>query len=173
MALGSVDALGVQESGVEGRLAESQEGLEDVDLRLGQAGLGDLLGDRQAVVVAQLAVALLLGALQVAVERLLGFGRQFGEHLALGASEDEGGQRPAEQGQAFALGREVLGDPLEDRRAAEHARIEKLEEAPELAEVVFHGRAGHGQAMVGPQQAAGLGRCDWAFLIAWASSRMA
>ena len=55
----------------------------------------------------------------------------------------------------------VLGDLLRDvlkhRRRAEHARVEELQQRPELAQVVLHRGAGHGQAVIGLQQPAGLG----------------
>ena len=46
---------------------------------------------------------------------------------------------------------------MEHRGRAEHPRVEKLQQRPELAKVIFHRRAGHGQAVIGLQQPARLG----------------
>ena len=64
---------------MDGRLPQAEQGLQDVDLGLGHAGLGDPLGEDGAVVGPQLVVALALLAFQVAVQRLLGLLRQFGQ----------------------------------------------------------------------------------------------
>ena len=69
-----------------------------------------------------------------------------------------GAQRPAEQRQRSRSSSETFFEiAWNAERRAQHARVEELEERPQLAEVVFHRRAGHGQAVVGPQQPAGLG----------------
>ena len=47
---------------------------------------------------------------------------------------------------------------LESRGVAKLARIEKLKDAPQFTNVIFHRRARHGQSMTSAQQAAGLGR---------------
>ena len=49
-------------------------------------------------------------------------------------------------------------EPLYERRTPKHARVEKLENRPQLAQVVFYRRAGHGQPLLGRQQPTGLGR---------------
>ena len=110
LALDSSHGLLVDQAGVDGRLPQAEEGLQDVDLGLGHAGLGDPLGEHGAVVGPQLVVAFPLLAFQVAVQRLLGLLRQLGQDLLLGAAENERPQRAAEQRQPLA----VLGDLLRD-----------------------------------------------------------
>jgi hypothetical protein len=61
----------------------------------------------------------------------------------------------------------------EHRGAAEHAGIEKLEQAPQLAQVIFHRRAAQGQAMIGFEQRTALAESVLAFFTACASSRIA
>ena len=46
---------------------------------------------------------------------------------------------------------------LKGRGGAEHAGVEELEEAPQLAQVVLDRRAAEREAMVGLEQAGGLG----------------
>ena len=58
------------------------------------------------------------------------------------------------------------------RRTAEHAGVEKFEQAPQLAQMVLHRRAAHRQAMIGLSKRSRFGRQVPAFLIACASSRI-
>ena len=141
---------------MDGRLPQAEEGLQHVDLGLCHAGLGDPFAEHGAVVGPQLVIPFPLVALQVAMQRLLGLLRQLGQHLLLRAAENERPQRTAEKPQPLGVARNLFGDILENRRRAEHARIEELQQRPELAQVVLHRRAGHRQAMVGLQQPAGL-----------------
>ena len=96
---------------------------------------------------------------QLAVDRLLGSRRQLARHLLLGAAQDERPQRAREQrGRLAVRGRAPDAAQLEHRERAEHARVEELEQAPELAEVVLDRRAGERQAMAAAQQARRLRR---------------
>ena len=49
----------------------------------------------------------------------------------------------------LGLGCEGLQAGVKDRRRAQHAGVEVLKQAPEFAQVVLHGRAGEGQAVIG------------------------
>src|SRR5439155_18877832 len=72
----------------------------------------DLREQRRAVVPQELVVDLALGRLHLADDGLLGLLGQLGEHLLLGAAEDERPQRPAEL-------RRGLGGLQAARRAGE------------------------------------------------------
>ena len=106
---------------------------------------------RRAVVVAQLVVQLALGRLELAVERLLGLGGEILRHLLLRAAQDEGAERRG-RATATASGSALrAADPSapKTRRRAEHAGVQELEQAPQLAQVVLDRRAAERQAMVG------------------------
>jgi hypothetical protein len=68
------------------------------------------------------------------------------------------------------LAREVGAELWNAARATEHAGVQELEQRPQLAEVVLDRRAAEREAMLGAQQARGLGGAARAFLIACASS---
>ncbi len=105
---------------------------------------------RWPIVVAQLVVELALARLQIAVQRLLGLGRQFRGDLLLGAAQDERPQRPRQQARVAPASGLRPAPSLEDGRLAEHAGVEELEQAPQFAEVVLDRRAAQRQPMVGP-----------------------
>ena len=65
----------VDQARMAGRLAQTQQGLEHLDLGAVHADRLDRLEQRLAVVLAQLVVELALFGLQLAVERLLGLSR--------------------------------------------------------------------------------------------------
>ena len=72
-ALGSAARVVVDQARVAGRLAQAQQRLEDLDLRLRRAPRARSRAEQRcAVVVAQLVVELALLRLQLAVDRLLG-----------------------------------------------------------------------------------------------------
>src|SRR3979411_2649847 len=79
---------------VAGAWAKPQQRLEDLHLRAVDAIARDPFEQRRPVVRAQLVVVAPLRAFELALERLLGAGRQFRRHLLLGAPEDERTQRP-------------------------------------------------------------------------------
>ena len=158
LALGSAGQLGADQARVAGGLAEPQEGFEDLDLGAVQLG-GVLAQQRIAVVCPQLVVAAPLLGLHVAVEGLLGLLGQVLDDLLLGAAEDERPQGLGQQDAVHLLERGAGPDVLlEDRVAAEHARVQELEDRPELAQVVLDRRAAHGQLVAAAQQPGGLGR---------------
>ena len=143
------------------RLAQAQQRLEDLQLRLAEADRrADLLPkERGAIVVAQLVVQRALRRLEVAVQGLLGPGRQLGGHELLRAPQDE---RPKPAGQH--LQRPVVGLRIrrgrrrEGRRRAEHAGIQKVEQAPQLSEMILDRRATEREPVRGLEEPRRLGR---------------
>ena len=141
-----------------GGLPEPQQGLEHLDLRPPEPVAPDLAEQRRAVVVPQLVVQLSLGGLQLAVQRLLGLGGKVLRHLLLGAPQHEGPQAAGDDGHRVGIeapGRRSVG--AEGGRRAQHAGVQELEQAPQLAQMVLDRRAAERQAMVAAQQARRLG----------------
>ena len=113
---------------------------------------------RAAVVRPELLVELALRGLHVAVEGLLRLLGKVLDDLRLGPAEDERPQRLGQERAVLDLERRgARGVPLEDGVGAEHARVEELEDRPELAQVVLDRRAAHRQAILAAEQAGGLG----------------
>ena len=152
-------ALRVDERGVARGLPQPEERLEHVDLGSLEPALLHLLLEGGAVVGAQRHVERLMRAREVDHHRLLGAIGQVLRDLPLGAPQDEGAQRAGEQRDRLGRGAAVaaLGDRAERGGAAEHAGVQELEERPELAQVVLDRGAGEREAVVGPEQARGLG----------------
>ena len=150
-----VEAGGIDEAGVAGRLTQPQQRLEHRDPRPPDAHAADPARQLQTVVLPQFVVGLSLFLAKFTEQCLLGLLGQIGEHLRLGAPQEVGSDGTGHHLGARAAARQK---PLESCGAAELAGIEKLEDAPELADVVLHWRAREGQTMAGPQEAAGLGR---------------
>ena len=125
-----------------------------------------------AVVVAQLVVLLALGRFHLAENRLLRLRRQLRGDLLLGAAQDERPQRRASSRRVSVvrIARQSAAS-LKTAGGAQHAGIEELEQAPQLAQVILDRCAAERQPMVARAAAAP----PWpirvaAFLIACASS---
>ena len=152
---------------MEGGLAETQKGFEDLDFGAVETLAVDCLQEFLAIVGAEVVVELALGGFQFAVEGLLVFGGEVGGDLLLGATEDEGAEGAGEHGACRFVGvAEGAVGATEDGGVAEHSGVEEIEEGPEIAEVILHGSARETQAMAAANEE------NWGFLIAWASSRM-
>ena len=67
------------------------------------------------------------------------------------------GRRPLREDLAGPVVLRLGDEMLEDRAAAQHARVEELEDRPQIAQVVLDRRAAQGQAILGREQPAGLG----------------
>ena len=148
----------VEEPGMAGGLPEPEQRLEHLDLRPPEPVAPDLAEQRRAVVVAQLVVELALRGLELAVQRLLGLGGEVLRDLLLRAPQDEGPQAAGDDGHRVGIeapGRRSVG--AEGGRRAQHARVQELEQAPQLAQMVLDRRAAERQAMVAAQQARRLG----------------
>ena len=107
---------------------------------------------------AQIVVLLALRALQFAEDRLLGLLRQFPRHLLLRPPQDERPQRVASSRRASSPG--IARQParhLQHLRLAQHPRIQELEQAPQLADMVLHRRAAQCQPVLAAQQPDRLG----------------
>src|SRR4051812_34443690 len=142
-----------------GRLPQAQQRLEDLDLRLPDPVARDAPEQRVPVVLAQLVVELALGGFQVAVDRLFGLLGQVFRNLLLSAPEEERpeGFRQERPGLLAGFAEAAVG--LADLRGlAEHARVEELEQAPQLAKVVLDRRAAEGQAVLRTDQPGRLRR---------------
>ena len=137
MALGLAGQLRANQAGVAGGLSQPQQSFENFDLGAVQFG-GVFAQQRIAVVCPQFVVAASLLGLHVAVERLLGLFGEIFDDLLLGASKDEWPKSFGQQGAVGLVqggtGADVL---LEDRVTAEHARVQELEDRPELSQDGF------------------------------------
>ena len=106
---------------------------------------------RLPVVGAQLFVQAPLRPFELALDGLLASLGQLGGDLLLGATKDEGSNRAGENREVVRLGRGASGRRrLERCRRPEQARVEELEQAPQLAEVVLDRRAAQRQTMLRP-----------------------
>ena len=83
------------------------------------------------VVVAQLGVELLLIAFELAIDRLLGFGRQLFCHLSFGPPQNKRPQGSCQYDAGRRLG--IPSGGTDYASCAEHPRIEKVKQAPKLA----------------------------------------
>jgi hypothetical protein len=112
-----------------------------------------------AVVVPQLVVKLSLSRIEIAIEGLFEFFGQLGSNLSLGTAQNEGAKGLSEQRACFRFGivRTCTGQPEHGRRS-EHSGIKKLEETPELANVVFDGGATQHQTVVCVEKASSFRR---------------
>ena len=105
--------------------------------------------------LAELVVGLPLRLTEFDKQGLLSFFRQVGEHLRLCPSQQVGADGAGHDvGAAPAVGEELP----QPGGAAKLAGVQKLEDAPQLADVVFDGRARERQPMPRPEEPAGLGR---------------
>ncbi|MNJ57194.1 hypothetical protein D3C77_527730 [compost metagenome] len=90
-----------------------------------------------------------------------GLGRQLGGYLLLGSAQQERADAAGQVGQALGIAMAFDRGPVglvEVLEVAQPARHQEVEDRPQLAEVVFHGRAGQAQALFGLQFADGEGR---------------
>ena len=135
-------------------LAQAQQRFEDVHARLVDAAFVDAAEERGAVVIAQLLVLLLAASLparsRASVRCAPAARARPAPSSGAGAADATARERIA------AFGRRVLrGERARERsRRSEQAGIEKLEQAPELAEVVLDRRAAEGEAMTSAQEPA-------------------
>src|SRR5690606_1552175 len=114
------------------RLAQSEQGFEDVHASGVHAAVGDSLQQRRAVVIAELVVAFAVGWQQLDLQSLLSLRGEVLEDFFLRAAEDERGHAAAkrlERGVVLSIG---TSERLERRAAAEHAGVEELEDRPEI-----------------------------------------
>jgi hypothetical protein len=72
--------------------------------------------------------------------------------LRLGAPEDERTEAARQQRKCLLVQSRSAAGPRKGRGGAEHARVQELEQAPQLAEVVFDGRSAQREAVPCPQQ---------------------
>ena len=149
----------IDQPGMAGRLAQAQQRLQHVHLRLLQPVARDAPEQRRSVVVAQLVVQLALRAHQIAVHRQLRPRRQLRRDLRLRAPQDERADAAREHvDRAAVLLRRRPAMPREGGRGAEQAGIQELEQAPQLAEVVLDRRPAQRQPVLRADQPRGLGR---------------
>ena len=121
--------------------------------------LRDSREQRLPVVRAQLVVELALRPFELAVDGLLACSGRSGATCSLVRRRMNGRSARARIASVLGLGlRPSDRRRLERRRRPEHARVEELEQAPQLAEVVLDRRAAQRQAVLALQQAGRLGR---------------
>ena len=159
---GFVDGVGElvgQQARIAADLAELEQGVEEDDLELAAAACGDGLADAFVHGGADGFVEVLLRGVEFDEVDEFGFRRQFLGHLVLGAAEDERGDAFFEHLVAVLVA--VFFDGFAEARvegllAAEEAGDEEFHQAPQLAEVVFHGRAGEAEPVACIELAGGL-----------------
>ena len=78
----------------------------------------------------------------------LGLVRQLGQHLLLEAAQDEGADHRPQQRHVLGILDRLAEAALELAEAAEQARVDEGEQAPQLPQVVLDGGAGEGQAKI-------------------------
>ena len=137
-----------QQPRVAADLAQLQQRVQDLDLRLRQALVGQRVAHRLLGRQADRLVQVGLRAAEGDAHRGLLLGGQLAGHLRLAAPQQEG-RDPAAQ-LVEPLGVAVLLDRraerlLEARRAAQEARHQEVEQAPQLAQVVLQRRARQAQ----------------------------
>ena len=135
------------------QLGELGEYLELVFLKLGCLAVLHLLGD--AVLVCQVQLTLLAGKLRH--HRVLDLLGQIGHHVFLDTAQHKRRHERLQASGAIALGVldrafEALGKRLARPQKARH---QKVEDAPELGQAVFDGRARQGKAHTGRQALGG------------------
>src|SRR2546427_247821 len=136
---GLPDAPLIEQPGMERRLPKPQQRFEDLYLRPGNAVAFDARKQRPAVMVAQLFVELALLAFEFAVKRLLDLRRQVANHLLLRATQQKGPQYVSQLLACFLVRiARCAVRQAEYRSGSEHARIQELEQAPQLAKMVLY-----------------------------------
>ena len=149
----------IDQPGMARRLAQAQQRLEHVHLRLLQPVARDAPEQRRPIVVPQLVVQLALHPTQIAVQRQLGARRQLRRHLRLRAPQDErtdAAREDLDRAAVLLRGRPAM--PREGGRGAEQAGVQELEQAPQLAEMVLDRRAAQRQPVLRANQPRGLRR---------------
>ncbi len=133
------------------RLAQPQQAFEDEHARAAEAFAIDAVHDRFAERHAQLIVVVALRPFELTVDGLLDLRRQVGRHLRLGAAQQERTERLRQDAPALRIAVRLV-QLVERLRRSEQARIEEVEQAPQLAEMVLHGRAGQREPLPSAQQ---------------------
>ena len=135
------------------QLGELGEHLKLVFLKLGRLAVLHLLGD--AVLICQVQLALL--ASKLSHDSVLDLFGQIGHHVFLDTAQHKRRHERLQASGAIALG--VLNGALKalGKRLArpQKARHQKVEDAPELGQAVFDGRARQGKAHAGRQALGG------------------
>src|SRR5262249_22206316 len=115
------------------RLPQPQQRFEDLKLPALQRGRVCIREKRSPVMIAQLVVQRALRFLELAVQRLFELRRQLRRDLLFRAPQDERPQAAREQRDALFVERAHAAE----HRAPEETRVEEVEEAAKLAEMVF------------------------------------
>ncbi len=123
-------------------LPQAQERFQHLDLGLVDPLCRDPRQQRLAIMLAQLVVKGALILIQLAEDRLLHLFRQIASHLLLRSPEDKWLQRPRQQQSAVIIQRAAGAVHIKRARCPEHPGIQKFEQAPKLAEMILHRRAG-------------------------------
>ena len=146
---------GIDEAGMTGRLPQSQQRLQNRDSRSSNPHAADPTGELLPVVFPQFVVGLPLFGAELHDECLFGLLWEVGEHLVFGSPQQIGPHRSGDDIGCRPSAAARQKTP-EARGGAKLTGIEKLEDAPKFADVVFHGSTSHRQAMASAKQTAGL-----------------
>src|SRR5262245_48557544 len=128
-------------------LTEPQQRLEDLHLRSVDAVARNSRQQGLAIVGAQLVVMSALRRLELALQRLFGAPRQLGRDLLLRPAKDEWAQRAREPFEIFVSPHAGGAGVLKRFRRSEEAWVQKLEQAPELAQMILDGCAAQRESM--------------------------
>ena len=164
-------SLGIDEGRMAAGAAQFADFRQDVDLALTGRAIegGDILHRLKPHRLVKGAFLLR----QLNRDGKLGARRQFAQHSVLGAAQNErpdhGSQSVAGGGLPVAL--DGTGEAaLEALGCAEQARVDDVEQAPQLVEIILDGRAAQGDAKFRIELLAALARLVSAFLRFCASS---
>ena len=145
-------ALGIDQARVTRGLAQPQQRLENLDFRvrkahrlhaLAQRGNGSNPATHRRAVAARAAAHKTGSVRSYRADRLSTCDlvrRSITGRIAVASRPQLG----------VVLGLARFGELMKDGRAAQHARIEKVKQRPEILQMIFHRGAGQGQAVLAP-----------------------
>ncbi len=141
----------LDEARITADLAQLHEGVEDRDPGSGQATLRDRVPNLGVGGDTDTLIEVSLGAQEFDGADDLGFFRELWDDLSFRATQDEGRDARSQSAEPVfvAVILDGLSVALDKRRPiAEEAWHQKIEEGPELAEVIFEGRPREAEAVV-------------------------
>src|SRR5688500_17263453 len=137
----------INQTGMASGLPQTQQRLERLELDSAPISIFEVLQQSRPVVGAQLVVLLFFAPLQITKNSLLGLIRKLARHLAFRAPKHKGPQCARQQTAGGGFG--VAPGTAKYGGTAEETGVEKFEQTPELAQMVFHRGTAHRQAVVG------------------------
>src|ERR1700722_13430662 len=133
-------------------LAQTQQRFEHHDLALSESDLFVPGKEGLAIMIAQFVVKFPLVGVEIAIDRLLQFLWKFAGHLVLGAAENKWAQGVSEHLSGVGVETSRRAGRREGAAGSQHPGIQKLEQAPQFAEMILHGRAAEREPMLSLQK---------------------